>query len=231
MTRRDAALKRMLDLVLASLLLVPLLPVMALLWLLVRLRDGAPALYRAERVGQHLRPITVWKFRTMRQNGRPESGVSGGDKAHRVTPLGRVLRRSRMDELPQVFNVLGGSMSFVGPRPPIRDYVERFPALYAEILEMPPGITGLATVIFHAREEALLEPTRSEAVTDAVYVRRCIPTKARLDRIHAAHWSVCLDTYILWLTLGKLLPLPGKRAARLRARADRGAAEPGAVGP
>jgi len=221
MTRRDAVFKRAMDLTLASLLLLPLLPVLGMLCLVVRLRDGAPALYRAERIGQGLRPITLWKFRTMRVNGAPENGVSGGHKAHRITPLGRCLRRSRLDELPQVFNVLGGSMSLVGPRPPIAPYVARFPTVYAGILEMPPGITGLATAIFHAREEALLASTRDAAETDAVYVRRCIPVKARLDRIYAARWSLGLDLYVLYLTLARFVPLPGARAARLRRRARR----------
>ena len=97
-------------------------------------------------------PFHLWKLRTMTVV-REDSGVSGGDKAARITPVGRFLRRARLDEIPQLWNVIRGDMSFVGPRPPLRLYVERFPALYAEVLKSRPGITGLATLHFHAHEE------------------------------------------------------------------------------
>jgi lipopolysaccharide/colanic/teichoic acid biosynthesis glycosyltransferase len=213
-----AAAKRLFDIALALLLMVPALPLMAALWLAIRLCDGPPALYAAERIGRHGRPFTLWKFRTMVEAEGPEMGVSGGDKAHRVTPLGAVLRRWRLDELPQLFNVLAGSMSFVGPRPPVRQYVERFPQVYAPILRARPGITGLATAVLHAREDRILAATRSAEETDAVYVRRCIPRKARLDRIYLARAGLVLDVYILYLTAARLVPVPFGRARRLRSQ-------------
>ena len=219
MTPAGAVAKRLLDIALALLLLVPALPLMAALWLAIRLVDGPPALYAAERIGRHGRPFTLWKFRTMSAGEGPERGVSGGDKAHRVTRLGARLRRWRLDELPQIFNVLGGSMSFVGPRPPVRQYVERFPEIYIPILEARPGITGLATAVLHAREDRLLAATRSAEETDAVYIRRCIPRKARLDRLYLAHAGLLLDLYILYLTAARLVPLPFGRARRLRSQA------------
>ena len=97
---------------------------------------------------------------------------------------GRFLRRSRLDEVPQLWNVLKGDMSFVGPRPPLRLYVERFPELYAKVLQSRPGVTGLATLVFHRHEEKLLAACRSAAETDAVYARRCVPRKARIDLIY-----------------------------------------------
>ena len=214
--------KRLFDLVLAVLLLAPGLPLFMGIWLAIALRDGRPVVYASQRVRAPGVRFTLWKFRTMAMDpdGR-EVGVSGGDKAHRITPLGQFLRRSRLDELPQLFNVLRGDMSFVGPRPPAPPYVERFPELYAEVLECRPGITGLATVMFHSHEEWLLRDTRTARETEEIYVRRCIPRKARLDRIYRDNASIGIDLYLLYLTAGKLLPLPGKRLNRLKSKAKR----------
>ena len=219
LSRPVRAARRLADLALALALLPVCLPLMAWIAWRIRREDGPPALYGARRVGLLGRPFTQWKFRTMAAG--PEAGVTGGDKAGRVTALGARLRASRLDELPQLFNVLTGEMSFVGPRPPAPEYVARFPELYAEVLRMKPGVTGLATVMMHLHEEWLLRPTRTPQETDAVYARRSVPRKARLDRMHAAAWSPCLDLYILYLTAAKMLGGPGRRAARLRARAAR----------
>lgn len=216
--RASDGAKRLFDLALAGLLLLPGLPLMAVLGFIVVIQDGSPALYPARRIGRHRRPFTLWKFRTMAQEFGPEIGVSGGDKSHRITALGRKLRSSRADELPQLLNVVIGQMSFVGPRPPVKDYVDDFAEIYAVVLQEKPGITGLATVMFHAREEQLLATCRTAEETDAIYRRRCVPRKAHLDRIYAANRSLWLDLYILYLTGAKILPLPGARARRLRNR-------------
>jgi lipopolysaccharide/colanic/teichoic acid biosynthesis glycosyltransferase len=129
-----------------------------------------------------------------------------------------VLRRWRLDELPQLWNVLRGDMSFVGPRPPLRRYVEAFPELYADVLRARPGITGLATLIYHAEEERLLAPCRTAAETEAVYVRRCVPRKAQLDLIYAARRDLCLDLWIMFATVFRRLPVvPGHPRRRSRA--------------
>jgi lipopolysaccharide/colanic/teichoic acid biosynthesis glycosyltransferase len=213
--------KRAFDIGLCLLLLIPALPVIAAIWLAVRLNDGPPAIYQARRMKAPRKRFTLWKFRTMAHRRGPEMGVSGGDKRHRITTLGRKLRSSRLDELPQLFNVLTGDMSFVGPRPPARRYVRMFPELYSEVLQCRTGITGLATVIFHAHEEWLLRGCKSARETEAVYIRRCVPRKARLDLIYRDNWSIGLDLYLLYLTAGKFLPLPGKRLKRLKAKSRR----------
>lgn len=217
---RVAPLKRLFDIALSLALLVPGLPVIAVLWWLVRRTDGSPAIYAATRMTSPRATFTLWKFRTMEiDRSGLEVGVSGGDKAHRITPLGRKLRRTRLDEMPQLINVLKGDMSFVGPRPPTKRYVDMFPDLYSEVLQSRTGITGLATVMFHAHEERLLRDCKTQEQTEEVYVRRCIPRKARLDLIYRDNWSLGLDLYLIYLTAGKLLPLPGKRLNRLKAKA------------
>ncbi len=195
--------KRIMDVVLAlmlgALLALPLLIVMAVMLI----RDGRPVFYKAERMRAPDRPFRLWKLRTMTVT--KDSGVSGGDKSARITRTGRFLRRTRLDEVPQLWNVLRGDMSFVGPRPPLRQYVERFPALYAQVLQSRPGITGMATLHFHTHEERLLAQCRSAGETDAVYSRRCVPVKARLDLIYQRHQTVCLDLALLGQTIGRML--------------------------
>lgn len=196
--------KRLFDLALAlALALVLAVPFLVLVVVLL-IVEGRPIFYVAERMRAPDRPFRLWKFRTMKVAGT-DSGVSGGDKSARITPMGRFLRRARLDEVPQLWNVLRGDMSFVGPRPPLRQYVERFPALYAEVLKSRPGITGLATLRYHAHEERLLAPCGSAAETDAVYARRCVPRKARLDMIYQRHQSLCLDLALIAETGARVL--------------------------
>ena len=196
--------KRLVDLVLALLLVVVLAVPFGLLLLWLVLRQGRPLFYVAERMAGPGRPFWLWKLRTMAV-APPEAGVSGGDKAGRITATGRFLRRSRLDEVPQLWNVLRGDMSFVGPRPPLRIYVERFPALYARVLQSRPGVTGLATLTFHRHEEVLLAKCRTAAETDAVYARRCVPRKARIDLIYQRRRSIWMDFGLMWSTLARAL--------------------------
>lgn len=197
--------KRLFDLIFATLLSVILAPVLLALVVVLLLTSGRPIFYRAERMRAPGRPFMLWKLRTMRPATDDNGGVSGGNKADRVTPAGRLLRRFRADEIPQLINVFRGDMSFVGPRPPLREYVERFPEVYAKVLQCRPGVTGLATLRFHAHEERLLAPCRTAAETDEVYVRRCIPRKARLDLIYRDNWSFCFDLVILVETVQRLV--------------------------
>lgn len=220
--------KRAFDIALALVLALLLALPAAAIALAILLTDGRPVLYVAERMRSPSEGFRLWKFRTMRRAaaGPAERGVSGGDKAARITPVGRFLRRTRLDEVPQLVNILRGDISFVGPRPPLRDYVERFPALYARVLQSRPGVTGLATLVFHAHEERLLAACRSAEETDAVYARRCVPRKARLDLIYqrarAGRLGFCLDLRLIAVTAAGLLPRRLRPKTRLSPRREPG---------
>lgn len=188
--------KRLMDICLALLIGAVLAPVILGLSLLILICDGRPVFYLSERMKTPDTPFSLWKFRTMR-SAADDFGVSSGYKATRITPLGARLRRHRLDELPQLFNILRGDMSFVGPRPPLRCYVDMHPALYARVLQNRPGVTGLATLTYHRTEERLLANCQSAAETEEVYVRRCIPIKARLDLIWARNQNLCYDTKLI----------------------------------
>ena len=199
-------LKRFLDILAATLAFVIFAPVIGIIIVLILLRDGRPVFYVAERMKTPTEPFDLIKFRTMSNvSASSNSGVTGGDKSDRITPIGRVLRKYRLDELPQLYNILKGDMSVVGPRPPLRQYTDAFPDLYSAVLRSRPGIAGLATLHFHKREEALISQAKTPQETEDIYTRRCVPRKATLDLIYHKHQSVCFDAVILWQTLRQVI--------------------------
>ena len=207
--------KRAFDVTLAAALLIPLSFVMAAVALLLLLGQGRPILYAAPRMRSVSEGFTQWKFRTMISDAE-DRGASGAHKDWRITALGRVLRRTRIDELPQLFNILRGDMSFVGPRPPLREYVERFPAVYAQVLHSRPGVTGLATLIYHRHEDRILARCKSAEATEMAYYRRCLPAKLKIDLIYQRHRSLRLDLWILWNTLKIVISRRDERPRRRR---------------
>jgi len=102
--------------------------------------------------------------------------------------------------------------------PPLRRYTDKFPQLYGRVLEVPAGITGLASVMCHRHEARLLAQCATPEETEAVYMRRCVPLKARVDLLYVKHCSIWLDVYVLYLTAAKFGPLPGRRAKRIRSK-------------
>ncbi|MFV2035501.1 MAG: sugar transferase [Halocynthiibacter sp.] len=192
--------KRVFDIVLCLWLILWLGLPIVVISVLILLRDGFPIFYRSERMLKPGQSFTLWKFRTMRVKS-DDGGVSGGDKTGRVTAFGRSLRRRRLDELPQLWNIFKGDISFVGPRPPLRQYVSRFPDIYSEVLKSRPGVTGLATIFLHGREERLLSSCKSPEETDKIYTTQCLPVKARLDLIYQHNRSVCMDIWLIWRTM------------------------------
>ncbi|NDW54766.1 sugar transferase [Aliiroseovarius sp. PrR006] len=197
--------------------MVPVIPALAGLYVVVLAKDGRPFIYRSRRNTAFDQVFDQMKIRTMRTAPAHESvGITGGHKRGRITKLGRYLRDHRLDELPQLLNVLKGETSFVGPRPPEPRYVAACPAIYQQVLLDRPGITGMASIIFHSHEEKMLAECHSQKEAEDVYLRRCIPRKAHLDMIYHRNKSLMLDLYVLYLTAAKSVPLPGRRAARIR---------------
>lgn len=191
--------KRLFDLVASALAIVTLWPILLAVAAAIRVLDGPPVLFRQERVGRAGVPFVVLKFRTMRTDSRLERGFTAGVDP-RITRLGRVLRKYKIDELPQLLNVLIGHMSLVGPRPELREFVELFADDYREILQVRPGLTDLASIKY--RDEASLlaaspDPRRA-------YVEQILPDKIRLAREYVRSRSFLLDLRIAVRTLIRL---------------------------
>ncbi len=195
--------KRLMDVFFTSLLVVILGPVMIYLCVYILFKQGRPIFYASERMKTPQQSFRLWKFRTMTVVA-DDKGVTGGHKTQRITPTGAWLRSKRLDEFPQLWNLLKGDLSFVGPRPPLREYVDRYPELYAQVLKSRPGVTGLATLRFHRHEEKLLSRCTNDDEADAIYTQVCIPRKGRLDLIYQKHQSICYDFDLVFETIGNL---------------------------
>src|SRR5262249_26269369 len=166
-------LKRLVDFTLATALSVVLLPLFALVWIAIRLSSTGPVFYRQERIGLNSRPFSVVKFRSMVDGAEDASGpVWAAEADPRVTPVGRWLRRWRLDELPQLWNVIRGDMSLVGPRPERSEFVNEFLTavpMYNQRHGLRPGITGWGQI--HYDYAASREQTREKLEYDLFYVK------------------------------------------------------------
>ena len=172
-------------------------PVLVLLALCVKLSDGGPIFYRQTRVGRYGSLFRIWKFRSMVVNAEKLglAVTSGNDP--RITRIGRILRKTKMDELPQLWNVFVGEMSFVGPRPEVPRYVEKYTPAQREILQLKPGITDLATLEFRDEEDLL----KAQSDVEKFYLEVCVPRKIELNLQYARQASLPRDVWIILQTL------------------------------
>ncbi len=197
--RGDGA-KRLMDLLVGGVLLTLSLPVQAVVAIAVRTDSAGPALHRAVRTGRYGKPFTIFKFRTMVVDAAGRGPMVTGAGDPRVTRAGRLLRKTKLDELPQLWNVVRGDMSLVGPRP--ED--PRVTALYSPeqipVLSIRPGITGVSQLAF--RHEARLLGTKDP---ESAYVREILPRKLSLDLDYVRQRSLRTDTGILLRTLRALI--------------------------
>ena len=194
----DEAVKRIFDVVVAALLLVLLAVPIAAIVLLIRLDSPGPGFYRARRTGFRGREFLMLKFRKMRDDAKGPALTTKGDE--RFTRLGRFLANSKLDEVPQLWNVLKGQMSLVGPRPEDPGFVEGWEDSYRTILEVRPGITGLSQLAF-AKESEILDPEDSVGH----YVSHILPQKVRMDQMYARRRSLAMDARILFWTIAAVL--------------------------
>jgi lipopolysaccharide/colanic/teichoic acid biosynthesis glycosyltransferase len=189
-----AGVKRALDIVGAAFALLLLAPLFAIIALLIVLDSPGPVFYRAERVGFGGRPLRMLKFRKMHEGAAGIPLTVANDE--RLTRVGAWLLCTKLDELPQLWHVLRGDMSLVGPRPESPDYVERYDADYRLILGVRPGMTGFTQLAFTC-EGRILDPTDP----GGHYVKALLPQKVVLDRLYASRPSLRHDLAILFATL------------------------------
>jgi len=192
-------MKRMIDITLAALGLAVLSPLLAVVAAAVWFADGRPIIFAQERFGRGFRRFRIFKFRTM-VVGATENGLATGEDA-RVTRIGRFLRASKLDELPQLLNVLRGDMSLVGPRPELPRYVEFYRAEYRAILRVRPGMTDLASLLYRNEAQQLAESPDPEAE----YVGTILPDKIRLGLGYVRRASLGLDLWLMAMTVRCLL--------------------------
>ncbi len=192
--------KRTFDLVGAGLGLVLLAPLLALLGLLVKAEDGGPVLFKQERVGYRGRRFRIWKFRTMVPDAESRGLPLTVGRDPRVTRMGAWMRRLKLDELPQLFNVLVGDMSLVGPRPDVPRYVALYRAPERRVLELVPGMTDEGSIRYLGESTLLADSPDPEPH----YLEVIAPEKIRLSLAYAARATVWSDLGVILKTLRHL---------------------------
>jgi len=204
--------KRAVDIAVAAAVLALSAPLSLAVALAIKASDGGPVFYRGIRIGLGGRPFGMFKFRSMVVDAARLGGSSTADDDPRLTRVGRVLRRWKLDELPQMLNVLRGEMSLVGPRPQVPDDVARYTERERELLSVRPGVTDWASVLF--RNEGAILAGHGDA--DAAYDALIRPRKSELGLAYVARRSPRTDLEILWLTA--LAVVGSRRTDELLAR-------------
>src|SRR5262245_3387204 len=190
-------MKRFCDVILSATGLLVLSPLLLLIAAVIKLADGGAILYRQCRVGLHGHLFFICKFRTMATQTTSDGPLVTSDGDARVTRVGWILRKTKLDELPQLWNVLKGEMSMVGPRPEVPRYVQRYSLEQRAILNVRPGITDLASI--HFRNEELL--LKNAPNVEEFYVKHCLPRKLQLNFEYAARANLLTDSWIILQTI------------------------------
>ena len=197
LSRGNNMVKCFFDRTLSLVLLMALMPILLLVAIIILLASGAPVFYIQERIGQNAKPFKLIKFRTMK--GEEESPVAAAE-LNRITRGGRWLRRTKIDELPELLNIFVGDMSFVGPRPDVAGYADKLEGDDRRLLTMKPGLTGVASLKYRNEEDLLAAQPNPQEYNDKVIW----PDKVRLNLLYMERQSLWLDVKVLICTaLGK----------------------------
>jgi len=194
-------LKRIFDILFSSLGLVILSPFLIPIAIIIKVHDGGSVFYRGERTGQHGKMFRIYKYRTMIVDAEITGVLSTSKEDPRITPVGRFIRKTKIDELPQLINVLKGEMSMVGPRPEVKRFTDMYTDEEKVLLELKPGITDYAS-IWNADEGEILKGSGNP---DGDYLEKIRPEKIRLQLKYYREKSFWVDLKIIFLTIKKIL--------------------------
>lgn len=194
-------IKRAFDIIVSATALLLLLPLFLLLAFAVALSSPGGAFFRQTRVGRDERTFSLLKFRTMRPGSEAKGQITVGGRDPRITGIGYFLRKSKLDELPQLLNVLLGDMSIVGPRPEVPKYVALYSEQQREVLSVRPGITSLASIAYINENEVLGRSSDPEKT----YIEEVMPAKLALDLQYVRDKSLARDLGIIFSTLRRLV--------------------------
>lgn len=187
--------KRIFDLTLALCGLIVLLPVFIIIAFLVKCTSKGSVFFCQRRIGRFGEPFTIYKFRTMKPNPSLNTISIRGDE--RITPIGRILRKYKLDELPELLNIITGNMSFVGPRPDVSGYADKLTGEDGKVLLLKPGITSPASLKYIDEEEILAKIQNPVKYNNEVIY----PDKVRLNKLYYDNWSLLLDIKVIWGTI------------------------------
>lgn len=198
--RRSLLLKRIFDVVLSSVLIVFLLIPMIIISVCIKCSSKGPVLYKQTRITSYNKRFQIFKFRTMIVGADKKGSLVTIDNDSRITKIGEFLRKYRLDELPQIFHVFTGKMSFVGTRPEVAKYVECYtPAMMATLL-MPAGITSLASIKFKDENKIIGDITDPDEI-DRIYVEKILPKKMKYNLRYIYRFGFRRDIYLMLSTV------------------------------
>ena len=195
-------LKRFLDFIGSLILLILLSPILIILAISIKIDSKGPVFYRQERVTTNGKTFKIFKFRTMIQDADKRGTLITGKQDSRITKIGNKIRKSRLDELPQLINILKGEMSFVGTRPEVKKYVDMYTDEMKATLLMPAGVTSMASIKFKDEDEIISKQTKSGKTVDEAYVNDILPEKMKWNLEYIKKFSIledfkiCIETVI-----------------------------------
>lgn len=192
---------RMFDIFFSALGLIILFPFFIVFYLLIRIESKGGAFYIQERIGKNGKPFGLYKFRSMRVGSDAEGLLTVGERDNRITRIGYVLRKTKIDELPQLLNVLKGDMSLVGPRPEVRKYTDMYTDEQRKVLCVRPGITDYASIEYVNENELLSKADDPERM----YIEKVMPDKIKLNMKYLEHYTVGEYFKIIFLTFKSLV--------------------------
>lgn len=196
-------IKRIFDIVVTLLAGIFLFPIVLIVSLLILLECGGGVFFKQERIGQYGKPFYLWKFRSMKKDSESRGQLTIGMKDERITKLGTFLRKYKLDEIPQLINVLSGDMSLVGPRPEVKKYVDLYTEEQLKILNAKPGITDYASLEYFKENEILGNSEDPERA----YIEEIMPHKLRINQKFLRSSGLSQDINVLYLTALRILGL------------------------
>lgn len=199
--KASLALKRLFDLLVSLLMLIILSPLLLLLAILIKLDSAGPVFYRQERMTAGGRTFRIFKFRTMVQNADKIGSLVTVESDPRITRVGAKIRKVRLDELPQLLNIVRGDMSFVGTRPEVKKYVERYAEEMWATLLLPAGVTSLASIEYKDEDEIISTHTALDESADEAYVSHVLPEKMKYNLEYLKSFSFWGDIALMFKTV------------------------------
>ena len=194
--------KRLFDIVFSMVLLIIILPILIILGIFIKIDSKGPVFYRQERITTNGKTFRIFKFRTMVQNADKIGTLVTVGNDSRITRVGKLIRKVRLDELPQLINILKGEMTFVGTRPEVKKYVDKYTDEMKATLLMPAGVTSIASIKYKDEDEILEQAVKNGKDTDSAYVEDVLPEKMKYNLEYITKFSfwydlkICIDTVI-----------------------------------
>ncbi len=200
-------LKRLFDIIFSTILLIVLSPILIILAIAIKIDSKGPIFYRQERITQYGKIFKIFKFRTMIFNADKIGALVTTKNDSRITRVGNIIRKCRLDEIPQLINILVGDMTFVGTRPEVKKYVERYTDEMKATLLMPAGVTSIASIKYKNEDEIIGKYIEQGEDIDDIYVNRVLPEKMKYNVDYVKKFTIFQDILICVQTVNEVLKI------------------------